>query len=195
MTGSAPMPLWACEQSADFYRMTITGMLGKALLLTGGDRPAAEDILHDAYASLMHNWATKLRHAEHDQRARWMIVCMSRLVVDRSRKDRQLQTKGPKLYEPDRSRATDPEDAALATIPAEACWQALVEMSAIERSAFVLCWAQGYSRAEAAELLDLPTSTVRGALKRARDQLYSIVADQLPFDPRYGSPARRGEQS
>ena len=64
-------------------------------------------------------------------------------------------------------------------------------MPTTEKVVSMLVWGEGFSEAQVAEILDMPSSTVRGALKRARDRLIALgVPAQLSFEAKYGLPER-----
>ena len=53
--------------------------------------------------------------------------------------------------------------------------RALARLGARERAAAMLCFAEGYSHAEAARILDLPLGTLKSVAARAREQLASAL--------------------
>src|SRR5262249_29798818 len=144
-------------------------MLARANMLT--DHHSAQDLVQDAYVLAARRWVAVLRNLEPGQRINWMRTCLARLASDQRRSDRQVQDKACKLYEPDRARAPDPEDAALAAVSVDVFWKAIKAMSTTRRIVCLLVWVDGYSAAQAAEILQMPESTVRGAIKRTRDAL------------------------
>ena len=164
-----PLPDWAVSEFAEFHASTVHKMIARARVLT--DRHSAQDLVQDAYVLAARRWVSTLRNLDTGRRLRWMRTCIARLASDRRRSDRQFQDKAGRLYEPDVSRAPDPEDAALASVSAEACWRAIREMSMTTRIICVLVWVDGYSAAEVAGILGMSDSAVRGAIKRARDTL------------------------
>jgi RNA polymerase sigma factor (sigma-70 family) len=55
---------------------------------------------------------------------------------------------------------------------------AMLRISAAERAALTLCYAQGHSHEEAAEILDMPLGTVKSHVLRGRDKLRALLEDK-----------------
>jgi RNA polymerase sigma factor (sigma-70 family) len=186
-----PVPEWACEQFEEFYLQTFDRVLARARMLTaGGTRRSAEDLMHDAYVQALRHWAQALSGLAAPQRIVWMRTTMARLAAREHEQQKRFQACAAQLHQPDFSEASGSEAAALAALTWRQCWQKIQAMSQIEKSVSILCFVDGCSRAQAAEILGVPESTVRGALKRARDCLAERVGSQLDFEPRYGKRGR-----
>lgn len=56
--------------------------------------------------------------------------------------------------------------------------QALAELAPRERAAAELCFAQGFSHSEAAEILGLPLGTLKSVVARARLRLVELLGDE-----------------
>ncbi len=179
----------ACLQFEEFYRETCDRLLARALMLVGTTRrQTAEDLMHDAYAQALRNWVQVLAGLIRQQRVAWMRTTMARMAnreQQRIRRDEQDLAALAVIWQPD-ARESDTETRALARLTAQECLRGMQAMSALERTVAVLCFLDGYSGAQAARILDMPESTIRSAVKRARDCLAEQVGQQLPFEPRYG---------
>jgi RNA polymerase sigma factor (sigma-70 family) len=185
-----PVPDWVREQFEGFYLETFDRVLARARMLTGGGaRRSAEDLMHDAYMQALRHWEPVLGGLAHPQRIIWMRTTMARLAARENTREQQFQDCAALLYQPDFSEASRPDAAALAALNWQQCWRGIQAMPEIEKNVSILCFLDGYSRVQAAEILGMPESTVRGALKRARDGLAEQLGPQLDFEPRYG---RRG---
>lgn len=55
---------------------------------------------------------------------------------------------------------------------------AMAQLPADQRAAVALCMAQGWSHAEAADVLGLPLGTIKSHVARGRDKLLSVLGDQ-----------------
>lgn len=182
-----PVPEWARQQFEDFYLQTFDRMLAYAKMLTASlRRRAAEDLMQDAYVQALRCWERVLGGLQQPQRIAWMRTTLARLAGNEGKHEWRFQAWAARLYQPDFSEASGPEAAALAALTWQECWQAMRAMPQIEVKVIVLCLFDGYSRVDAAEILGVPESTVRGALKRARDRLAERVGSQLDFERRYG---------
>jgi RNA polymerase sigma factor (sigma-70 family) len=53
--------------------------------------------------------------------------------------------------------------------------KAMARLSAAERAALTLCYAQGYTHEETAEILDLPLGTVKSHVARGREKLKALL--------------------
>jgi DNA-directed RNA polymerase specialized sigma24 family protein len=142
--------------------------------------------MHDAYVQALRHWAQTLDGLAAPQRIVWMRTTMARLAAREHAQERRFQACAAQLYQPDFSEASGPEAAALAALTWRQCWQKIQATQQIEKNVSILCFLDGYSRVQAAEILGVPESTVRGALKRARYCLAERLASQLDFEPRYG---------
>lgn len=185
MTDSAGLPRWAQREFEEFYRATTYRMLGLSLMLSSGDRWAAEDAMHEAYGRAVKRWISELHNLRHQQRVQWVRTCITYVISERRHAVAMFDKYAPKLYEPDHSHELDPEAAALATLAVDSfCKIFIKEMPTQEKLVTFLVWVEGYSAAEAAQVLHKPESTIRGTLKRARDRLIKDVGTQTNFKRR-----------
>lgn len=182
-----PVPEWVRQQFAEFYLQTFDRVLARAgMLAAGAARRSAEDLMQDTYVQAFRHWEPVLAGLAPPQRIIWMRTTMARLAAKEHAHEQRFQACAALLYQPDFSEASGPDAAALAALTWRECWQGIQAMPEIEKNVSVLCFLDGYSRVQAAEILGMPESTVRGALKRARDCLAERLGPQLDFEPRYG---------
>jgi len=144
-------------------------------LRTLGDREEAADAVQDALVS-----AFRAAHTFRGQSAvtTWLYRITVNACLDRARRaaSRRTTPLGDEenfeaLMEPNESAAAPAERgelhrellAALATLPGE------------QRAALVLVDMQGYPVAEAAEMLDVPTGTVKSRCARGRARLLPLL--------------------
>lgn len=144
-------------------------------LRTLGDREEAADAVQDALVS-----AYRAAHTFRGESAvtTWLHRITVNACLDRARKAASRRTSPlddtdrlERLLEPHESAEAPAERqdvhrqllAALSTLPAE------------QRAALVLVDMQGYSVAEAAQVLDIPTGTVKSRCARGRAKLVPIL--------------------
>jgi RNA polymerase sigma-70 factor (ECF subfamily) len=123
---------------------------------------AADDIAQEAFLKA---WQ---RRAAWDGRGSYLgwllrIAWTTFLDVDRSARRRSAREQAePEAFAP------DPELAL-------AVGQALAALAPRERAAAELCFAQGFSHAEAAGIMGLPLGTLKSVVARARQQLVALL--------------------
>jgi RNA polymerase sigma-70 factor (ECF subfamily) len=149
-------------------------------LRTLGDREEAADALQDALVS-----AYRAAHTFRGQAAvtTWLHRITVNACLDRIRKAKSRRTSP--MPEPERLESLlDPHESAAA--PAERqdlrreLRAALERLSAEQRAALVLVDMQGYSVAEAAEILQTPVGTVKSRCARARARLLPLLRHLRP---------------
>jgi RNA polymerase sigma-70 factor (ECF subfamily) len=63
--------------------------------------------------------------------------------------------------------------------PAEEVWRAVRSLPRRQREAIVLCLVAGYSRSEAAEMMQVSVETVKTHLERGRQALAEILKESM----------------
>ncbi|WP_328328943.1 MULTISPECIES: RNA polymerase sigma factor SigM [unclassified Streptomyces] len=163
-------------------------------LRTLGDREEAADAVQDALVS-----AYRAAHTFRGQSAvtTWLHRITVNACLDRARKAATRKTSPvddterlDQLLEPHESAEAPAERQdlhrelikAMGTLPAE------------QRAALVLVDMQGYPVAEAAQILDVPTGTVKSRCARGRARLLPLLAHLRPQPAETGNdtPADRG---
>jgi RNA polymerase sigma-70 factor (ECF subfamily) len=96
----------------------------------------------------------------------WMTQIVTRKALDRIRSRRHHDDVD--TIDPPAAGAHSPERIVEARLQLDAVWQALDKLPDDQRRCWLLREASGYSYQEIAEALELPVSTVRGLLARAR---------------------------
>jgi RNA polymerase sigma-70 factor, ECF subfamily len=145
-------------------------------LRTLGDREEAADAVQDALVSAF--------RAAHTFRGRsavttWLHRITVNACLDRARKMASRRTASiadekrfEELLEPHESAAAPAERGELHS----ELLRALATLPAQQRAALVLVDMQGYSVAEAATVLDVPTGTVKSRCARGRARLLPLLA-------------------
>ncbi|MFD8325325.1 RNA polymerase sigma factor SigM [Streptomyces lydicus] len=144
-------------------------------LRTLGDREEAADAVQDALVS-----AYRAAHTFRGQSAvtTWLHRITVNACLDRARKAASRRT-SPVAETERLEQLLEPEESAEA--PAERedlhreLFRALRTLPEEQRAALVLVDMQGYPVAEAAEILDIPTGTVKSRCARGRARLLPLV--------------------
>lgn len=154
---------------AALYARVCPSLVG-LLTAIGGDRADAEEVAQDAFVRLFEHWP-KVRHYA-DLEA-WLRTVAVRQLVSRHRRrqvaSRALAAIGRRSAAA--ARAPDPGvDVELS--------EALAELSVEQRAVVVLHYLHGHTVTDVAELLHVPTGTVKSRLSRARAALAPLLVDE-----------------
>ena len=131
-----------------------------------GSNSDADDVVQDTFIT-----AWKRLHELQDPAATkaWLMRITSRKAIDRIRARRTDQPLGE--WDVAAPESESPHNLAEAASQRERLTRALGTLSESQRECWTLREIGGHSYAEIAEELDLPPSTVRGLLARARQKL------------------------
>ncbi|WP_371498296.1 RNA polymerase sigma factor SigM [Kitasatospora sp. NBC_00374] len=150
-------------------------------LRTLGDREEAADALQDALVS-----AFRAAHTFQGRSAvtTWLHRIVVNACLDRARRTATRRT-GPLDGDPARldtalGSAEGADSAAVRSELRREVTGALATLPAEQRAALVLVDMEGYSVAEAAELLDIPVGTVKSRCARGRAKLLPLVRHLHP---------------
>ncbi|MEU2913819.1 SigE family RNA polymerase sigma factor [Streptomyces massasporeus] len=161
------------DEFREFVAMRSTALLRLAVLLTGGDRHAAEDLLQIALMKAYGRWS---RIEQHEAYVRQVLY---RQQVNRWRLRRhRAETTVPVLPESD--TGTDAGSDSELRI---ALWAALGRLSKRQRAVVVLRYFEDLPEAEVAALLGCPVGTVRSTAHRSLAKLRALVPELGPEGP------------
>lgn len=161
------------DEFRKFVAMRSTALLRLAVLLTGGDRHAAEDLLQVALMKAYGRWARI------EQPEAYVRQIMYRQQVNRWRLRRhRAETTVPVLPEP----GTD-TDAGSDSELRIALWAALGRLTRRQRAVVVLRYFENLPEAEVAALLGCPVGTVRSTAHRSLAKLRVLVPELGPEGP------------
>jgi RNA polymerase sigma-70 factor (ECF subfamily) len=157
------------DEVAALYARACPSLVG-LLTVISGNRADAEEVAQDAFVRLLEHWGKVREYAEPEA---WLRTVAVRLLVSRQRR-RQVAARGLALL---RRRAAT---AAPATGPGRdvELEEALAALPVAQRAVLVLHHLHDLSVAEVAELLHVPTGTVKSRLSRARAALAPLLADE-----------------
>ncbi|MGW2618005.1 SigE family RNA polymerase sigma factor [Streptomyces sp. NPDC001500] len=171
------------DEFREFVEMRSTALLRLAVLLTGGDRHAAEDLLQIALMKAYSRWA----HIE--QHEAYVRQIMYRQQVSRWRLRRhRAETTVSVLPEPGTDAGAGPDSELRIAL-----WAALGRLTNRQRAVVVLRYFEDLPEAEVAALLGCPVGTVRSSAYRSLAKLRSLVPELGPDGPAE-EPAEEGDQ-
>jgi RNA polymerase sigma-70 factor (ECF subfamily) len=156
------------DEVAALYARACPALVG-LLTAIGGNRADAEEVAHDAFVRLLEHWAKVRDYAAPES---WLRTVAVRLLVSRHRR-RQVAARGLAVL--GRRAVTAPPTAAPGHDVELA--DALAGLPVDQRAVLVLHHLHDLSVAEVAELLHIPTGTVKSRLSRARAALAPLLAD------------------
>jgi RNA polymerase sigma-70 factor (ECF subfamily) len=149
----------------------------RRLTLVLHDNEEAKDVAQEAYLRAWRAWP---RFDGRDLRA-WLHTIALRLAFNRLRRRRLTAAFLPRpVADPD---WVVPERLDL--------WRALMKLSAKQRAALLLTAIDGYTQAEAAEILGAPAGSVGRWVSQARSQLRDQLADNRGLEPTAGEEVSR----
>jgi RNA polymerase sigma-70 factor (ECF subfamily) len=154
---------------AALYARACPSLVG-LLIAIGGDRADAEEVAHDAFVRLLEHWGSVREYADPEA---WLRTVAVRLLVSRHRR-RQVAVRG--LAAIGRRAAT----AAPAAGPGHdvELAEGLAGLPVDQRAVLVLHHLHDLTVTEVAELLRVPTGTVKSRLSRARAALAPLLVDE-----------------
>lgn len=160
-------------------------LLGLAAGLLGGRRDLACDAIQET-------WVRVIRFADRFQGGSRFKTWVYRIAINQCRSlVRSLDTGPPRAPDPAAAAAltashaaSDPSAAADRTERDAALRAAVAELNADQRVVLLLCYHEGLSHAEAAEVLEIPAGTLKSRLHAAlvalRQKLGHEVTDERP---------------
>ncbi len=157
------------DEVAALYARACPRLVG---LLTAmcGSRGDAEEVAQDAFVRLLEHWGKVRDYADPEA---WLRTVAVRALVSRQRR-RQVAVRGLAVL----------GRRAVATLPATEpahdveLAEALAGLPVDQRAVLVLHHLHDLPVAEVAELLQIPTGTVKSRLSRARAALVPLLTDE-----------------
>jgi RNA polymerase sigma-70 factor (ECF subfamily) len=157
------------DEVAALYVRACPSLVG-LLTAVGGSRADAEEVAQDAFVRLLEHWRKVRDYADPEA---WLRTVAVRMLVSRHRR-RQVAVRGLAVLGR-RVAAAPPEAAFGCDVELE---QALATLPVDQRAVLVLHHLHDLSVAQVAELLHVPTGTVKSRLSRARAAIAPLLADE-----------------
>ncbi len=126
----------------------------------------AEDLTQETFLRLLSSGIT-FENEKHEKA--WLIVTASNLCKDALKKWWR-RWENIEDYQDIASQEQDPDYAL---------YEAILKLKPDYKTAVYMFYYEGYTTAEIAKYLRCPESTVRSRLKRARDQLHSMLGGEM----------------
>lgn len=161
------------DEFREFVAMRSTALLRLAVLLTGGDRHAAEDLLQIALMKAYGRWA----HIEQPEAYVRQVLYRQQVSRWRLRRHR-AETTVPVL--PESGGGVGPESDTELRV---ALWAALRRLTKRQRAVVVLRYFEDLPEGEVAALLRCPVGTVRSTAHRSLTKLRALVPELGPERP------------
>lgn len=157
----------------------IDALFGLALRLTGGNEARSEDLVQDSMLKAYRAWDSF--EAGTNCRA-WLMTILRNTFVNQFRRDRSRPAAVDFEQIAERSSAhelfeADPEGTIFRHMVDDEVIAAIDALPDEFRLAVVLADIEGLSYQEVAELMDIPTGTVKSRLFRARKRLQERLYD------------------
>jgi len=132
--------------------------------LTRGDAALADDLAQETFLEAYRKFD---QYRGGGSLSSWLCaIAWSRFLMERRRRREEPLDEMPETASP------DPQDASAAKLDLE---RAMARLSAEERAALTLCYAQGHSHGEAATILSMPLGTVKSHVLRGREKLKAML--------------------
>ncbi|MDL5200858.1 SigE family RNA polymerase sigma factor [Streptomyces sp. ALI-76-A] len=167
------------ESFREFVDNRSSALLKTAVLLCGGDRHAAEDLLQNALAKAVGKWqridepeAYVRRILYRQQVSRWRLKWRGREVV---------------VAQPPEANAVGADAAAAAELRV-VMRTALSRLTARQRTVLVLRYFEDLPEADVARLLGCSVGTVRSTTHRSLARLRSLAPELAALDPPDAAP-------
>lgn len=135
------------------------------------DRDEGDDLVQDCLEralSRLDNWRTG------DNPRRWLFTIMHHLFVDQMRK---VKRRGETALPLDTSEAMAAPAHQIDSVASREILDALQAIGADRRAALLLVGVEGFSYAEAANVLGIPAGTLMSRVARGREELRSVLDD------------------
>jgi RNA polymerase sigma-70 factor (ECF subfamily) len=136
------------------------------------DRDAADDLVQDCLERALlriDNWQTG------DNPRRWLFTIMHHLFVDQTRKTKRRAEVVMLTLEDSEALSSPAEQAE--SLASREIMDALQAISPDRRAALLMVGIEGFSYAEAANMLGVPAGTLMSRIARGREELRGLLDD------------------
>lgn len=161
------------ESAGAFLAERLPGLVRYATALTR-DRDAGEDLAQEA---IVRAFERREQLADVANMDAWLRRVVTNLVIDRTRRDREILVDEVEERWMADDYTVDAEAVALAAETRDEIEDALLRLPAIYRAAVVLHDVEGLTVKESAELADVDLPAAKQRLRRGRMMLVSALAE------------------
>lgn len=160
----------------ELYSQYRKPLLAYSAGILGGDISLAEDAVDEAFTDI---WRLSGRFNQIGNAAAWIRRIVRNKSVDVLRKTSGREThQSDDFFSNIRDGAHDPEQTALLTSEAHWLRGALAILNTDQREVVTLCYFEGRSLKEIADIAGCPPNTVKTRLHYARRKLFQWMNDQ-----------------
>ncbi|WP_320064990.1 sigma-70 family RNA polymerase sigma factor [Micromonospora sp. RTGN7] len=182
MGSSEPRPKLSKEQRDEIehlYRQEAENLYRYACFL--GWVSESRDLVQTAFHEAIRDWH-KIGHWGPVERRKWLRRVLKNKAVDIYRKQSPVDLTAD--FHPPHSRSDDTDDIGErvdAAIILTKCWKVIEQMPPQRRIVADLVWGESWDPKRVAKHLGLTQSTIRGHLRKARQQLRASIGELVPF--------------
>ncbi|MFF4866779.1 RNA polymerase sigma factor [Streptomyces sp. NPDC001231] len=162
------------RQIAALWEQEAEWLVRYAMIRTGEDKSAAEDLVQMAFLAAAVQWGSLINRTD-DERRNWLRSVVHHKWVDGIRRSRKLERLDMEEREKYASRGPDLLDVVFARADLERCLEVIRGLPERRRQIAVLFFIEQYSVARIAYLLDLQPSGVRKHISLARAAVRKAV--------------------
>ncbi|MEU3743238.1 sigma-70 family RNA polymerase sigma factor [Streptomyces sp. NPDC032198] len=163
------------QQVSALWEREANGLTRYAMVRTGGDQAAADDLVQQTFMAAFMQWNESLDSLDAEERRNWLRSVCRRRWIDGIRRETlggRLQADVERLY----ARVSpDPADAILAREDLDRCWQVFRQLPPRRREVALLYFIEQQSALRIAEILGIQASGVRKHVAKARQALREAV--------------------
>ncbi|MFE9976039.1 RNA polymerase sigma factor [Streptomyces hirsutus] len=180
------------EVSALWEREAI-GLTRYAMVRTGGDQAAAEDLVQQTFMAAFLQWEESLADLGVEERRNWLRSVCRRRWIDGIRRETlgdRLHADVERLYD---WVSPDLAHVVIARDDLDRCWQVIRELPPRRKEVAMLYFIEQQSVLRIAELLGIQASGVRKHVSKARHALREAAGGLLEAESVEAGASREGE--
>ncbi|MCT2588377.1 sigma-70 family RNA polymerase sigma factor [Streptomyces sp. N2-109] len=180
------------QQVSALWEREAIGLTRYAMVRTGGDQAAAEDLVQQTFMAAFVQWESPA-NLDAEERRNWLRSVCRRRWIDGIRREvlgDRLQADVERLYA---RVGPDPAHAVIARDDLDRCWQVIRELPPRRREVALLYFIEQQSELRIAEMLGIQASGVRKHVAKARQALREAVGELLDAESVETATSREGE--
>ncbi|MGA5364231.1 RNA polymerase sigma factor [Streptomyces purpurascens] len=180
------------QQVAALYEREANGLKRYAMVRTGGEKAAADDLVQQTFMAAFLQWES-LVDLDAEERRSWLRGVCRRRWIDGIRRETladRLQADVERLYD---RVSEDPAHAVIARDDLDRCWQVIRDLPPRRREVALLYFIEQQSEMRIAEMLGIQASGVRKHVAKARQAVREAVGGLLDAESVETAASREGE--
>lgn len=192
-TGVAQQGQEKVQRVSDLWEREAIGLTRYAMVRTGGNQAAAEDLVQQTFMAAFLQWES-LAGLDAEERRSWLRTVCRRRWIDGIRREvlgERLQAGVERLYD---HVSPDPAHAVIARDDLDRCWQVIRELPDRRREVALLYFIEQQSEMRIAEMLGIQASGVRKHVAKARQALREAVGRPVDAESVETATSQDGEE-